>query len=656
MTSWTDDEVGGTVWSDDESGAADGSLTGSEVDVDADKVRVIDATDNRPKLVTVEELLMNTESFTQSGSGASARTVQAKLRDWVSVKDFGAVGDGTTDDTSAIQACISAVGSGTVYFPAGTYKVTSTLTVGTTAVHLRGAGKQATKVKFAPTANDTLISVTAGASTLDYGSIRDITLYSEDSTYTKVALELIDITRYEVENVAINGNVTANFANMWSGANSVGINTKGRDSALFKNVFIAADRPLIISANPNHTIDVDHFQFTNFYPIANGHPCVEIEDGVIVTHLIFDGYQPWVGGTYGLYWSDTTTASVSYGLQIENLQTEQTESSSGYDIYIVSNAGLQTLTVTNMLGDSAHNGIYLRNVHRATFIEWQYGGTNEAFNADGANVRSLHFIGCNVQTGSTATMTSLYEKMRVHRHLSGSPIGDTSFWTNQSTTTKLLIPALSVTDSSQFDDDTVVKAVAATTSTTVGAKNARVLVQNDTGTVNAGGEVVFMATSDTDVERYAAIGTDVQANSGSGATGDVYIANKAATTDATLLRRLIVKVAGQIIANATRFQEAQGAALTAANNLTLGSDGNYFQVDGATQINLILNTNWQGGSVVTLKFNSTPTVKHNQAASGNFKPILLAGAADLVASANDTLTLRYDSTDSCWYEMSRAVI
>lgn len=59
--------------------------------------------------------------FLQSGAGAVARSVQAKLRDTVSVKDFGATGDGTTDDTAAIQQAATAAAGGALYFPAGTY-------------------------------------------------------------------------------------------------------------------------------------------------------------------------------------------------------------------------------------------------------------------------------------------------------------------------------------------------------------------------------------------------------------------------------------------------------------------------------------------------------------------------------------------------------
>jgi hypothetical protein len=107
---------------------------------------------------------------------------------------------------------------------------------------------------------------------------------------------------------------------------------------------------------------------------------------------------------------------------------------------------------------------------------------------------------------------------------------------------------------------------------------------------------------------------------------------------------------------AARFAVAQGASVAAANDLALGADGNYFQITGATQINRLDRANWQGGSMVTLKFNSAPTVKHNQAGSGSLRPILLAGGVDFVASANDTLTLRADATDNCWYEVARSVI
>ena len=68
-----------------------------------------------------------TATFLQSGTGAVTRSVNDKLRDFVSVKDFGALGDGVTDDTAAIQLAINA--SDALIFPEGDYKVTSRLNV-----------------------------------------------------------------------------------------------------------------------------------------------------------------------------------------------------------------------------------------------------------------------------------------------------------------------------------------------------------------------------------------------------------------------------------------------------------------------------------------------------------------------------------------------
>lgn len=104
--------------------------------------------------ITSGSVSMNGAGVTPTG-GSVVRTLAAKAGEFLSVKDFGAVGDGVTDDRAAIQAAIDYLtpndasgvvsratamrGGGVVYFPPGIYRTTGTLYSGS-YVTLQGAG------------------------------------------------------------------------------------------------------------------------------------------------------------------------------------------------------------------------------------------------------------------------------------------------------------------------------------------------------------------------------------------------------------------------------------------------------------------------------------------------------------------------------------
>jgi hypothetical protein len=72
-------------------------------------------------------------TYTPAGATAVPSNVQTKLRETISVKDFGAVGDGTTNDTTAIQNAITYCTSDvnnpkTLFFPEGDYRITAGFT------------------------------------------------------------------------------------------------------------------------------------------------------------------------------------------------------------------------------------------------------------------------------------------------------------------------------------------------------------------------------------------------------------------------------------------------------------------------------------------------------------------------------------------------
>jgi len=126
------------------------------------------------------------------------------------------------------------------------------------------------------------------------------------------------------------------------------------------------------------------------------------------------------------------------------------------------------------------------------------------------------------------------------------------------------------------------------------------------------------------------------------ANGDLFLN---ASTNAT---------SGQIIAS-DRFAYSKGADVASGGTVTLGRDGNVFALTGTTAIDYITTTKWQAGSVVVLLFGTSITVNHNTGSvPANTAAILLSGAANFAATANDSLTLCYDGAN--WREIARTVI
>jgi len=67
-------------------------------------------------------------TYKQGGTGSVVRNLGERLRDSVSVKDFGAVGAGVADDTAAFQAATDASPDQGVFVPVADYVITGTVT------------------------------------------------------------------------------------------------------------------------------------------------------------------------------------------------------------------------------------------------------------------------------------------------------------------------------------------------------------------------------------------------------------------------------------------------------------------------------------------------------------------------------------------------
>lgn len=133
---------------------------------------------------------------TSGASGAWVRRYPGEIN----VKWFGAKGDGSTDDTTAIQRglnYINTIGGGTLYFPEGSYKVTAYLTIYKKTI-IRGANRKASIIT-------TAMAGGGGANTAENvrnGSIFYSNWPSNSSTAADIVVQHIGLTCTNGANVS----------------------------------------------------------------------------------------------------------------------------------------------------------------------------------------------------------------------------------------------------------------------------------------------------------------------------------------------------------------------------------------------------------------------------------------------------------------------
>lgn len=153
-------------------------------------------------------------------TGSSATNVEAKLAQTISVEDFGAVGDGSADDTVAIQTALNALQSGHTLVFSKNYKVTASLTI-TNKSRIRLTGKG--RVFLSGAASGAYIFQLVG--TVDDLEIDTMTLVGDgNSGYTQVAIgcnsgQTISNTRFHdlvIKNINVGLSHNANLSGSWT--------------------------------------------------------------------------------------------------------------------------------------------------------------------------------------------------------------------------------------------------------------------------------------------------------------------------------------------------------------------------------------------------------------------------------------------------------
>lgn len=302
-------------------------------------------------------------TFTTPQTGGVSRTQYSKDQDTLSVKDFGAVGDGSTDDTAAINAAmaVSILGKGgapgvCIYFPDGIYRITAALSYNHTVCM---TGNQ-WRLKY--TGSSTILAVLSlvGDPTNTYGSHGT---YMEGSF---IEGAILDGQGHATNGITLQGVVSADLSLLRAtNVTGAGLNCNWCQQVNISHFMVSTDFETF-TTTPTNGIIIDNISSDNY--ISNVNIDHVSGDGIAMKYAlnttIIGGTSEGNGG-YGVNMSSGTSPfRQTYNNAIEQFDTE------------VNTAGDYCFCDTGSNGGVFNNSIFQLNSFSVPGITWSGGAHN----------------------------------------------------------------------------------------------------------------------------------------------------------------------------------------------------------------------------------------------------------------------------------------
>ena len=338
--------------------------------------------------------------FTQEGTGAVPRTAESKLKEFVSVKDFGAVGDGIADDYLAIVAarndCLSVTPYKKLLFPAGKYKTTQTISFDYPGLFVEGDGMRSAEIYY--TGSGVAVEFTDanpnnGAFAFG-GHIKNISICGNPNA--------TDLLRVKNVNHFSAVNVNLREASTTVG---VGLHVLGTVAGSFRNIVCSTNAQLMAS-RPQNGIIFDRDPTTMKRATAN------IVDNMIVEGMLGDGVQ-LINSDQTLFISGTSEnndgngVTIVAGSRMNTFISVAFENSSGTTFADVADFGFSN----KFINCYTKKLFYVGPSAQFTLVS---GGFHQSFDIDGdfATLEDLKYSffssGGTISTNATTTTKNLF--------------------------------------------------------------------------------------------------------------------------------------------------------------------------------------------------------------------------------------------------------